>query len=181
MINLKQIIRKTTEVAMIIAIDVHYRTAEAKIVAVQFEYWTDEKPNQVFIEMKTDILDYESGAFYKRELPCVIEIMKKVDINAVTCIVVDGYVYLNDADKKGLGYYVFEHFGNKIPVIGVAKTSFHQNTKNVRPILRGSSLNPLYVSSIGINLDEAANWIQSMFGEFRMPTLLKLMDTLTKA
>ena len=90
MINLKQIIRKTTEVAMIIAIDVHYRTAEAKIVAVQFENWTDEKPNQVFIEMKTDILDYESGAFYKRELPCVIEIMKKVDINAVTCIVVDG-------------------------------------------------------------------------------------------
>jgi deoxyribonuclease V len=165
---------------MIIAIDVHYRTEEAKIVAVQFENWEDATPNQVFIEMKTDIAEYEPGAFYKRELPCIIEVMKKVDMNAVTCIVVDGYVYLNDDDKKGLGYYVFDYFGNKIPVIGVAKTSFHQNTKNVRPILRGDSANPLYVTSIGIDVDEAAKMVQSMAGEFRMPTLLKLMDTLTK-
>lgn len=165
---------------MIIAIDVHYRTDEAKIVAVQFENWGDVEPNQVFIEMKTDIAEYEPGAFYKRELPCIIEVMKKVDMNAITCIVVDGYVYLNDDDKKGLGYYVFEHFGHQIPVIGVAKTSFHQNTKNVRPILRGGSANPLYVTSIGIDLDEAAQKIQSMAGVFRMPTLLKLMDTLTK-
>lgn len=165
---------------MIIAIDVHYRTEVAKIVAVQFENWADAAPNQIFIEMKTDIAEYEPGAFYKRELPCIIEVMKKVDMNAVTCIVVDGYVYLNDDDKKGLGYYVFEYFGDKIPVIGVAKTSFHQNTKNVRPILRGGSANPLYVTSIGIDLDEAAQKIQSMAGEFRMPTLLKLMDTLTK-
>lgn len=165
---------------MIIAIDVHYRTEVAKIVAVQFENWADTVPNQVFIEMKTDIAEYEPGAFYKRELPCIIEVMKKVDMNAVTCIVVDGYVYLNDDDKKGLGYYVFEYFGHKIPVIGVAKTSFHQNTKNVRPILRGGSANPLYVTSIGIDLEEAAQKVQSMAGEFRMPTLLKLMDTLTK-
>ncbi len=165
---------------MIIAIDVHYRTEEAKIVAVQFENWTDALPTEIFIEMKTDIAEYEPGAFYKRELPCIIEIIKKININAVTYIVVDGYVYLNDDDKKGLGYYVFEQFGNKIPVIGVAKTSFHQNTKNVRPILRGVSTNPLYVTSIGIDVDEAAIFIQSMAGEFRMPTLLKLMDTLTK-
>ena len=98
----------------------------------------------------------------------------------MTYMVVDGYVCLNDDDKKGLGYYVFTYFEGKIPVIGVAKTSFHQNTKNVRPILRGVSTNPLYVTSIGVNVDEAANSIQSMAGAFRMPTLLKLMDTLTK-
>jgi deoxyribonuclease V len=165
---------------MIIAIDVHYRTEIAKIVAIQFENWTNENAQQIFIDMKTDIAEYEPGAFYKRELPCIVEIMKKIDIPAVTCIVVDGYVYLNDDDKKGLGYYVFELFEGKIPVIGVAKTSFHQNTKNVRPILRGVSTNPLYVTSIGVDVDEASNWVQSMAGEFRMPTLLKLMDTLTK-
>ena len=165
---------------MIIAIDVHYRTAEAKIVAVLFENWTDATAHQIFIEMKTDIAEYEPGAFYKRELPCIIEVMKKVDMRSLTYIVVDGYVYLNDDDKKGLGYYVFEHFENKIPVIGVAKTRFHQNTKNVRPILRGGSANPLYVTSIGVDVDAAATLILSMSGAFRMPTLLKLMDTLTK-
>ncbi len=165
---------------MIIAIDVHYKTEAAKIVAVQFENWNGVEPNQIFIDMKTDIAEYEPGAFYKRELPCIIEVMKKVDTRSLTYIIVDGYVYLNDDDKKGLGYYVFEHFDNKIPVIGVAKTSFYQNTKNVRPILRGDSANPLYITSIGVDVDEAANCVKSMAGEFRMPTLLKLMDTLTK-
>ncbi|MBL7817367.1 MAG: hypothetical protein JNL70_20340 [Saprospiraceae bacterium] len=165
---------------MIIAIDVHYRTEEAKIVAVLFNDWSDEQPAQVLIEMKSDIAEYESGAFYKRELPCIVEIMKKVDFSSLTYIIIDGYVYLNDDGKKGLGYYVFEHFGGTIPVIGVAKTSFHQNTLFVRPILRGSSASPLYITSIGVDLDTAAQYIQTMAGEFRMPTLLKLMDTLTK-
>jgi deoxyribonuclease V len=165
---------------MIIAIDVHYRETEAKIVAVAYENWTDSVPNQTYIAFKKDIEDYEPGAFFKRELPCIIEIMTQMDVSTVDFIVVDGYVFLNDEGKKGLGYYVYEHFNEKIPVIGVAKTRFFENDKWVRPILRGSSQNPLYVTSIGVDLDEAASFIATMNGDFRMPTLLKLLDTITK-
>jgi deoxyribonuclease V len=165
---------------MIVAIDVHYRENEAKIVCLEIDNWIDNVSSKTHIVYKYDVADYESGAFYKRELPCIINIMEFVDLEMVECIVVDSYVYLDDDGKKGLGYYVFEHFDRKIPVVGVAKTSFHNNTKNVRLILRGSSLSPLYVSSIGIELDLAAQHVLSMAGEFRMPTLLKLLDTLTK-
>ena len=165
---------------MIVVIDVHYRGNEAKIVCLEIDNWTDNISSKTHIVYKYDVAEYESGAFYKRELPCIINIMEFVDLEMVECIVVDSYVYLDDDGKKGLGYYVYEHFEGKIPVIGVAKTSFHNNTKNVRPILRGSSLSPLYVSSIGIDLDVAAQQVVSMAGEFRMPMLLKLLDTLTK-
>jgi deoxyribonuclease V len=165
---------------MIVVIDVHYRDNEAKIVCLELDNWTDNLSSKTHIVYKYDVAEYESGAFYKRELPCIINIMQFVDLEMVECIIVDSYVYLDNNDKKGLGYYVYEHFEGKIPVIGVAKTSFHQNTKNVRPILRGSSLTPLYVTSIGIELDLAAKHVLSMAGEFRMPTLLKLLDALTK-
>jgi deoxyribonuclease V len=165
---------------MIVAIDVHYRADGAKIVCLELDNWTDNVSSKTHIVYKRDIADYESGAFYKRELPCIIEIMQYVDLEMVECIIVDSYVYLDNDDKKGLGYYVYAHFEGKIPVVGVAKTSFHDNTKNVRPILRGSSLVPLYVTSIGIDVDIAAKHVQSMAGEFRMPTLLKLLDTYTK-
>ncbi len=165
---------------MIVAIDVHYRDNEAKIVCLEIDNWTDNVSSKTHIVYKRDVADYESGAFYKRELPCIVNIMEFVDLEMVEYIIVDSYVYLDDADKKGLGYYVFEHFDGKIPVIGVAKTAFHDNTKNVRPILRGSSAVPLFVTSIGVDVAVAAQYVQSMFGEFRMPTLLKLLDTLTK-
>jgi deoxyribonuclease V len=38
----------------------------------------------------------------------------------------------------------------------------------------------LYVTSIGMDVDVAAKKVLSMAGEFRMPTILKLLDTLTK-
>ncbi|MDZ7877389.1 MAG: hypothetical protein U5L45_06955 [Saprospiraceae bacterium] len=157
---------------MIVVINVHYRENEAKIVCLEIDNWTDNVSSKTHIVYKYDVAEYESGAFYKRELPCITNIMEFVDLEMVECIVVDSYVYLDDNDKKGLGYYVYDHFEGKIPVIGVAKTSFHNNTKNVRPILRGSSLSPLYVSSIGIELDLAAKYVLSIAGKFRQIVLM---------
>ena len=165
---------------MIVAIDVHYRENEAKIVCLELDNWIDNVSSKTHIVYKRDVADYESGAFYKRELPCIIEIMEYVDLEMVECIIVDSYVYLDNDGKKGLGCYVFEHFKGEIPVVGVAKTSFHDNTKNVRPVLRGSSASPLYVTSIGMDVDVAVKRVVSMAGEFRMPTILKLLDAMTK-
>jgi len=43
-------------------------------------------------------------------------------------------------------------------------------------IFRGGSRRPLYVNSVGIDLEEAKQKIIAMHGDFRVPTLLKLAD-----
>ena len=52
---------------MILAFDVYYYEEKGKSVAIQFEKWTDEAENAIFVEYIAPIADYEPGAFYKRE------------------------------------------------------------------------------------------------------------------
>ena len=44
----------------------------------------------------------EPGQFYKRELPCILELLKQVN-PLPNYIVIDGYVYLGGDEKPGLG------------------------------------------------------------------------------
>ena len=96
-------------------------------------------------------------------------------------IIVDGYVQLDDAGKKGLGAYLYEALDKQIPVIGVAKRAFHANEKHSRAIERGTSKNPIYVSAIGFDLAAAVERVQQMAGDFRMPDLLRILDQETKS
>jgi hypothetical protein len=52
--------------------------------------------------------------------------------------------------------------------------------KNVIPVLRGESINPLYVTAIGTNLQQVADNIKGMHGDYRLPTVLKELDRITK-
>jgi len=166
---------------MYLANDVYYLANNtAKSVSLIFDDWEAEAPVAVEEVWVNDIAPYEPGSFYKRELPCILKVLEKTDLNSLSAIIVDGYVVLDDEGKKGLGAYLYEALDGKIPVIGVAKRSFHQNQKNVIEVTRGESLNPLYVTSMGTNLQEAANNIKRMKGDFRMPTLLKLLDAKTR-
>ena len=164
---------------MILAIDVHYRETFAKAVGALFE-WDDMVPKKVFVEHINDVDEYIPGEFYKRELPCLIKVIEHVDINALEAIVIDGYIYVDNKFQSGLGAYLFENLRQKVPIIGVAKTSFFANKETVIPIIRGDSKNPLFVSSINYPLEEAAHKIQIMKGEYRIPTLLKELDKITK-
>jgi len=47
-------------------------------------------------------------------------------------------------------------------------------------LLRGKNIKPLYVTTIGTDIDEAAEEIQFISGDFRIPTLLKKLDTISK-
>lgn len=127
-----------------------------------------------------EVEKYVPGQFYKRELPCIIEFLNDINLYEIELIIIDGFIYLDDENKKGLGTFLYESLNCKIPIIGVAKSKFHDNSKNVSEIFRGESKNPLYISSIGIDLLEASAFIQNMFGEFRLPHLIKLVDTETK-
>ncbi len=163
---------------MILAFDTHYFDDKAKTVAIQFENWTDEVPHQVYSEILSDIQPYESGEFYKRELPCIVSLLKQVDLTFIDIIVVDGFVVLDDKGALGLGGYLYDALDQKIPVIGVAKNNFAKIDALKIPIQRGDSKKPLYITAKGISLQQAASYIQDMHGEFRFPTLLKEVDRL---
>jgi deoxyribonuclease V len=165
---------------MIAAIDAHYRENFAKFVLVTFGDWTDEAPKAVYTEILTETGDYVPGEFYKRELPGILEVLKNVKLDEVNCIVIDGYVYLDENKKPGLGWHLFEKLGRKIPVVGVAKSQFFNNEKLTAGVLRGHSKKPLFVTSAGMETGEAAARIEAMHGAFRMPDVLRELDRLTK-
>ena len=163
---------------MILAFDTHYFDDKAKTVAVQFKDWTDEEPNHVYSETLTGIAAYESGLFYKRELPCILSLLKQVDLTTIHMIIIDGFVVLDDEGALGLGGYVYEALDRQLPIIGVAKNNFAKIDALKIPVLRGDSKKPLYITSKGIDIEQAASYIQKMHGEYRFPTLLKGVDRL---
>ena len=165
---------------MIVAVDVHYRDQLAKAVSIEFSDWDDAFPSKINVVQLKGIHEYIPGAFYKRELPCIMEVLKKTEKQKIELIIVDGYVTLNDSGKYGLGGYLFETLNREIPVIGVAKRTFATNNKNVAVIYRGKSKNPLYITSIGIDLELAGQYISKMKGKFRIPDLLRMLDQKTK-
>lgn len=89
-------------------------------------------------------------------------------------------MYTNNEGGLGLGGKLWEALQQKIPVIGVAKTPFLSNKQTVQQVLRGQSNTALYVSAIGIDLNEATLLVKNMKGDFRIPDILKALDKLTK-
>jgi len=165
---------------MIIAIDVHYRENTAKTVSIEFENWLDDVPASIHIIETPIVADYVPGQFYKRELPCILEILKLSDLSKISAIIVDGYVVLDDAGKKGLGGYLYAELNQQIPIVGVAKRSFHSLKEKVIPVKRGESKNPLFVTQLGGDLTDYAKKVAEMAGDFRIPNLLKILDAETK-
>jgi deoxyribonuclease V len=167
--------------SMFLALDVGYPTDDtAKAVAITFEQWQDTTPTAKYIAHLNEVAPYVPGAFYQRELPCLLAVLAQVDPNTIHTIIVDGYVTLDDEGKPGLGAHLYTALGNTIPVIGVAKRPFHANRVHVRPVLRGGSQQPLFVTTTGTDVDRVAHHVSMMAGSFRLPTLLKTLDTLTK-
>lgn len=165
---------------MILAFDTYYFDNKAKTVCLEFAEWNENKNFKVHTEIIDNVEEYIPGEFYKRELPCIISLLNKIDLKNIEAIIVDGFVYLDDDKKYGLGGYLYEKLNKEIPIIGVAKTNFASIEKNKKPLFRGDSIKPLFITSIGIDLEEAFQKVESMAGEFRMPTLLKELDRLTK-
>ncbi|MDQ6471923.1 endonuclease V [Flavobacterium sp. LHD-80] len=165
---------------MLLAFDTYYYDNKAKTVCLEFTEWNQEKDFKVHTEIINNVEDYVPGEFYRRELPCILSLLNNIDLKSVSAIIVDGFVYLDDDKKYGLGGHLYEKLEKKIPIIGVAKTNFASIEKDKKALLRGDSKKPLYVTSIGIDLDDAFQKVESMAGEFRVPTLLKEMDRLTK-
>ena len=166
---------------MKIVMDVGYDETKANAASLSFQNWNDSQPITSHKNIIQNIAAYEPGQFFKRELPCLLEALKNYDLKKVDTIIVDGFVWLNSDRKKGLGIYLFEALDKKIPIIGVAKRKFHGENIFMKTIERGESKNPLFITAEGIDVQQAAHLIQSMHGKFRIPTLLKEVDQLSRA
>jgi deoxyribonuclease V len=173
---------------MIACVDVGYRSEGARAACVVFEAWADPVPAATYEARLGDAADYRPGQLYLRELPPIMAVLAKVK-ESVTTVVVDGYVWLGAA-RPGLGARLHEALDGRSPVVGVAKTAWHgwssmPPTASSAPqrtlaITRGGSKAPLFVTAAGLDVASAALAVMTMHGPYRMPTLLRLVDQLSR-
>lgn len=168
----------------ILLVDVDYRDSVAKVSGVLIEDWDSSR---CAVESATihDVVEYVPGEFYKRELPCIFkvlyQIMNKLPPDTIKYIVIDGYVFLDDAPvpKWGMGGYLNNALAGEIPIIGVAKTYFSGVPDSMK-LYRSDSIKPLFISATGQDInqarEEAKQHIADMHGNYRLPTMLKFVD-----
>jgi deoxyribonuclease V len=163
---------------VIAALDVAYGPRGAATACVLFRDFADACAASAHVTHTADVAPYEPGAFYKRELPCLLAALAAAP-DAPAIVVVDGYVWLSEDRRPGLGARLHEALGGGVIVVGVAKTSF-TGSAFAEPVLRGTSVKPLYVTAEGVEAKTAAGWIRSMHGPHRLPTLLQRADRLCR-
>lgn len=161
---------------MFLAIDAQYgEGGTATVAGVLFENWdSPTSRHEVSIDV-VNVAEYEPGRFYLRELPCILAVLELIP-DALSCIVVDGYVDLGN--KPGLGRHLFDHLEGAVPVVGVAKSSYPD--AGAEEVLRGESRRPLYITAAGVTAPEAAIGVGRMHGEHRFPTMLQRVDALAR-
>jgi deoxyribonuclease V len=159
------------------AVDVHYlSTGGARAAAVLA---ADAAFAHVLAEhtaVVPEAAPYQPGEFYRRELPPLRAVLE--DLSGLGLLVVDGYADLDPDGRPGLGAHMHAEFG--VPVIGVAKSRFRAATHAV-PVLRGSSVRPLFVTAAGMPAADAAGLVLRMAGRYRLPDALRRADTLARA
>jgi len=161
---------------IIAAFDVYYsEDGRASAAAVLFFDYRDTEPVATYTQCLPGAAAYIPGEFYRRELPSILALIGQIN-EALDEMIVDGYVMLGN--KPGLGQHLYESFDGEIPVIGVAKSKFKGSSG--AEVFRGGSIHPLYVTSAGVDLQEAAERIRTMHGPYRIPTLLKRIDRLAR-
>lgn len=159
------------------AVDVHYldsRKARAALV-VSHGLAFSTVASEYVVEIPSTA-PYESGALFKRELPCIQAVLAFGP--PLELLVVDGYATLDPNGYPGLGAHAADALG--IPVIGVAKTSYRTAT-HAAHVVRGGAKRPLYVTAAGgLDICEAARIVSSMAGPHRIPAALARVDRLAR-
>lgn len=162
----------------IACVDVHYFEGGRRAALVLFDEWSDAvAAREIVEEHSVASTPYVPGEFFRRELDAILSIVTPV-VGELRAIVVDGYVWLDDRGRPGLGARVREALGDAVPVIGAAKTRF-RGAGGIE-VSRGESVRPLIVTAVGMEERVAADAIRSMHGEHRLPTLLKRADDLAR-
>jgi len=176
-----------------IAIDAYYVGNTCHVVGGIFNKWCDEHVSKfIYADVKVNS-EYIPGEFYKRELPGILKLLEQVDLNEFDTIIVDGYVYLQERISKfehklrpGLGRHLYALIKEKYPkieIVGVAKTLYGEASDDGLEYglcYRGNSKKPLYITSTKRRGKNPNYLIERMAGNYRIPTIIKEVDTETK-
>ena len=163
---------------MILAVDVQYRDNTGFCAGLLFQQWDAAEAMASFVAATPEVGEYVPGEFYKRELPCILNLLQSIH-EPVTCVVIDGFVFLDGSSRPGLGKHLYDALQGAVPVIGVAKSSFDGIGADYR-VQRGESGRPLFVTAIGCELAYAKEAVAMMHGKHRLPTILKSVDQLCR-
>lgn len=172
--------------AVIVALDVGYHPAglaeDGRCGVVGFGSWTAAAPDVELVADVDEVAPYVSGRLFERELPCLVaglDALRAARPSAVVeCVLVDGNVRLDQHGTSGLGMYLHRRLGERIPVIGVAKTPYRG--LDAVEVLRGKSTKPLFVTAAGIDEHAAASHVAAMHGPHRIPTMIRRADQLSR-
>lgn len=164
---------------MIAFLDAAYSDTASAAACATATGWEAANPLGEFTHRDGPAADYQPGEFYKRELPLLLSVLNMLP-STPDIIVIDGYVWLGVEDRKGLGAHLFDTLGGKCAVVGVAKTKFHGASYWAAEVRRGASDSPLYLTTAGMPLNEAAAAVKQMHGAHRIPTLLGRADHLAR-
>jgi deoxyribonuclease V len=167
-------------------VDVSYRPAVAMAACLLFVEWSAPDASAQFVSSTPLAAPYKPGEFYLRELPPILDVLSRVHAH-LDAIVVDGYAWLGSS-RPGLGARLHSALGGRVPIVGVAKTAWAaggevdgaSDPHRTVAVVRGQSVKPLFVTSAGIDVEEAAARVAAMNGAHRIPTLLKAVDTLAR-
>ena len=162
---------------MIACLDVDYRDPAACAAAITLDDWPDAQPSGERVVQLGQVAPYQPGEFYRRELPCLLAVLETLP--PIEVAVIDGYVWLDDAMKPGLGAHLYEALSRRTTVIGVAKSKF-RGANHAQEVLRGTSGRLLFVTSAGIPPQLAADYVRSMHGAHRIPSMLARVDQLCR-
>ena len=174
-----------------LAIDSYYYSdTNCYSVGVVFNYWNSKKPDYILESTVSEFAPYIPGQFYKRELPGILSIIHQVNLNEFDTIILDGFTNLIDSSLNplpGLGEKLDEELEitnrHGLSIIGVAKSLFGKSDTISLPLYRGQAKTPLWISvSSGSDIDlaTAKNYIKSMYGNSKLPDILKFLDKYTK-
>ena len=163
-------------ISMIACVDVDCENTRAVAAGIAFRGWLDDSVVAERVVSLSGIQPYQSGQFFIRELSCLLAVLRFLP--PVQIVLIDGYVWL-EQNRPGLGAYLYESFDSRVSVIGVAKTRY-LGAECVQEVVRGKSRQPLYVSAVGLSVPRAAEHVYSMHGPYRIPTLLKRVDLLSR-
>jgi deoxyribonuclease V len=193
-----------------IAIDAYYKDNICHVVGGIFNKWVDEHASKfIYADVKIGS-EYIPGEFYKRELPGIVELLKQIDLNEFDTIIIDGYVYLKELGyisarnefvsgpiKRGLGchlrmalakHYLERKAKKRLNIVGIAKTLYGDDSE-YGICYRGESKKPLYITSFNLYFGKYGKLlcsfgliraIKRMSGCYRIPTIIKEVDTETK-
>jgi deoxyribonuclease V len=160
-------------------VDVDYHGDDAVAACVQFHAWTDKVSVGQHVVHIRGVEEYIPGQFFRRELPCLLAVLGRVT-ESLELVVVDGYVWLGDDDRPGLGAHLYEALDRRIAVVGVAKTRFAGARSAVEVVRGESATRPLFVTTAGFEVATAARCVSLMHGKHRIPTLMRQVDRLCR-